>query len=94
MGDPQGRAWTEFGNIDKTGHNEGIGLAHRIPELIRNLVLRVEGLLDVGWQEVRIVTDHGWLLMPKGLPKTELPKYLTATAGVDVRWSRSLRRST
>jgi len=83
MGDPQGRAWTEFGNIDKTGHNEGIGLAHRIHELIRNLVLRVEGLLDIGWQEVRIITDHGWLLMPKGLPKAELPKYLTAT-----RWRR------
>jgi hypothetical protein len=83
VGDPGGRAWTEFGNVDRTGHNEGIGLAHRIPELIRDLVLRTEGLLEAGWQEVRIVTDHGWLLMPKGLPKADLPKYLTAT-----RWRR------
>jgi hypothetical protein len=83
VGDTGGRAWTEFGNIDRTGHNEGIGLAHRIPELIRNLVARIEGLLEAGWQEVRIVTDHGWLLMPKGLPKADLPKYLTAT-----RWRR------
>jgi hypothetical protein len=83
VGDPVGRAWTEFGNIDRTGHSEGIGLAHRIPDLIRNLVLRIEGLLEAGWQEVRIVTDHGWLLMPKGLPKADLPKYLTAT-----RWRR------
>jgi hypothetical protein len=83
VGDPGGRGWTEFGNIDRTGHNEGIGLAQRIPELIRNLLLRIEGLLEAGWQEVRIVTDHGWLLMPKGLPKTDLPKYLTAT-----RWRR------
>jgi hypothetical protein len=82
-GEPKGRAWTEFGKVDKTGHQEGIGLARRIPELIVTLVQRVESLLAAGWREVRVVTDHGWLLMPKGLPKTELPKYLTAT-----RWRR------
>ncbi len=30
-----------------------------------------------------MVTDHGWLLLPGGLPKTELPKYLA-----DTRWGR------
>ena len=40
-------------------------------------------MLEAGWQEVRIVTDHGWLLMPKGLPKADLPQYLTQT-----RWRR------
>lgn len=83
VGDPTGRAWTEFGNVDSTGHNEGSGMARRIPELMAELVLRIEALLAAGWQEVRVVTDHGWLLMPKGLPKCELPKYLTAT-----RWRR------
>ncbi len=82
-GDPIGRAWTELGNLDKTGHDEGTGLARRIPELVTSLVQRVESLLAAGWREVRIVTDHGWLLLPKGLPKTDLPKYLTAT-----RWRR------
>ncbi len=82
-GDPTGRAWTEFGNVDKTGHDEGTGLARRIPELLNTLVQRIEALLAAGWQEVRVVTDHGWLLLPKGLPKSELPKYLTAT-----RWRR------
>ncbi len=82
-GDPTGRAWTEFGNLDKTGHAEGSGLARRIPELLTTLVQRIESLLTAGWQEVRVVTDHGWLLMPNGLPKSELPKYLTAT-----RWRR------
>jgi hypothetical protein len=82
-GDPSGRAWTEFGNLDSTGHAEGSGLARRIPELLCNLVLRVESLLEAGWKEVRVVTDHGWLLLPKGLPKSELPKFLTAT-----RWRR------
>lgn len=83
LGESHGRAWTEFGNLDKTGHEEGIGLARRIPELIVSLVHRVESLLAAGWREVRIVTDHGWLLLPRGLPKTDLPKYLTAT-----RWGR------
>ena len=82
-GDPSGKAWTEFGNLDSTGHAEGSGLARRIPELLANLVDRVESLLEAGWKEVRVVTDHGWLIMPKGLPKSELPKYLTAT-----RWRR------
>jgi hypothetical protein len=82
-GDPSGKAWTEFGNLDKTGHEEGSGLARRIPELLTKLVQRVESLLESGWKEVRVVTDHGWLLMPKGLPKSELPKFLTAT-----RWRR------
>jgi hypothetical protein len=82
-GEPKGRAWTEFGNVDRTGHDEGIGLARRIPELVVTLAQRVESLLTAGWREVRVVTDHGWLLVPKGLPKSDLPKYLTAT-----RWGR------
>jgi hypothetical protein len=82
-GDPAGRAWTEFGNVDRTGHDEQSGLARRIPELLGNLVLRIESLLAAGWREVRVVTDHGWLLLPGGLPKCDLPKYLTAT-----RWRR------
>jgi hypothetical protein len=82
-GEPDGKAWTEFGNLDKTGHDEGCGLARRIPELLARLVQRVESLLEAGWKEVRVVTDHGWLLMPGGLPKCDLPKFLTAT-----RWRR------
>lgn len=82
-GDVEGRAWTEIGKLDQTGHNEGCGLANRIPELIELIANRIESLLAAGWKEVRVVTDHGWLLMPGGLPKTELPKYLTAT-----RWGR------
>ena len=82
-GDPTGRAWTEYGNLDSTGHNEGSGMARRIPELVATLVQRIESLLLAGWAEVRVVTDHGWLLLPNGLPKCELPKYLTAT-----RWRR------
>lgn len=40
-------------------------------------------LLAAGWVKVRVVTDHGWLLLPGGLPKVELPAYLTET-----KWAR------
>jgi hypothetical protein len=83
LGDPQGKAWAEYGNLDHLGHQEGLGLARRIPELLTDLVARIESLLAAGWREVRVVTDHGWLLVPGGLPKAELPKYLTLS-----RWGR------
>ncbi len=44
---------------------------------------RVVALLGSGWHRVRIVTDHGWLLLPGGLPKFELPAYL-----VETKWAR------
>ena len=83
LGDPEGKAWAEYGNLDHIGHQEGIGLARRIRELLTDLVARIESLLVAGWHEVRVVTDHGWLLVPGGLPKAELPKYLTVS-----RWGR------
>lgn len=44
---------------------------------------QIRFLLDAGWERLRIVTDHGWPLMPGGLPKTELHRSLTET-----RWGR------
>ncbi len=82
-GNPDGRGWTESGNLDQTGHQEQLNLARRVGELLDGLAERVTGLLAAGWEEVRVVTDHGWLLVPGGLPKADLPKYLTAT-----RWGR------
>ena len=82
-GDPSGRAWTEYGNLDKLGHSLQAKLAARIDEQIALLLERIESLLDVGWREVRVVTDHGWLWLPGGLPKVDLPKYLTQS-----RWAR------
>ena len=82
-GDPSGRAWTEHGNLDKLGHSLQAKLAARIDEQIALLLERIESLLDAGWREVRVVTDHGWLWLPGGLPKVDLPKYLTQS-----RWAR------
>ncbi len=69
--------WTELGNIDTYGHAQGWMLARRIPEEVTSIAHRVRSLLESGWTEVRIVTDHGWLLLPGGLPKAELPEHLT-----------------
>lgn len=83
IGDPSGMAWTEIGDLDTTGHAEGARLARRVDECVVELVERVQALFDAGWARVRIVTDHGWLMMPGGLPKRELHKSLVAS-----RWGR------
>ncbi|QOV89375.1 BREX-1 system phosphatase PglZ type B [Humisphaera borealis] len=86
VGKPQdgaGRAWTEYGEFDSLGHNLQVKLANRIDEQLELLVERIDALLAAGWRQVRVVTDHGWLLVPGGLPNTPLPKYLTES-----RWSR------
>jgi hypothetical protein len=82
-GDPNGRAWTESGDLDHYGHEHGVRLARDVDTQLSAVVERVQELRDAGWRRVRIVTDHGWLLVPGGLPKTELPKHQAET-----RWGR------
>ena len=82
-GDPSGAAWTEAGEIDKRGHHEGWKLAQSLAGERRDLARRIGRLLAAGWKEVLVVTDHGWLLMPLGLPKVDLKSFLTAE-----RWGR------
>lgn len=83
LGTPDGRAWTEYGALDQYGHAQGWKLAWRIEEELEGLVERIAALLRAGWKRVRIHTDHGWLLYPGGLPKQDMPAYLTKT-----RWGR------
>jgi len=82
-GDPSGSAWTEAGGLDKRGHNEGWKLARSVATEVRDLVSRIRALLKADWTEVIVVTDHGWLLLPGGLPKVELKLFLT-----EHRWGR------
>ncbi|CCJ35866.1 hypothetical protein BN140_0943 [Methanoculleus bourgensis MS2] len=77
-GDPEGRAWTECGNIDREGHDKGSELPVILDGELTTIERRIIDLLDAGWQQVRVVTDHGWLLLPGGLVKTELPPSLVA----------------
>lgn len=90
-GDPAGSAWTEIGKVDSHGHDEGWKLVERLEQEVTLLADRAKTLLAAGWKEVSVVTDHGFLIMPGGLPKIELPKYLV----VD-RWGRcaTLRETT
>jgi hypothetical protein len=82
-GNPSGSAWTEAGSLDKRGHTEGWKLARSIETEIRDLTGRIDALLKAGWKEIIVVTDHGWLLLPGGLPKVELKSFLT-----EHRWGR------
>jgi len=77
LGDPAGRAWTEMGAIDSYGHQYGWKLAHHLSGEIRNLASRIDSLISWGWKQVLVLTDHGWLLLPGNLPKTDLPEHLT-----------------
>ncbi len=72
-------AWTEFGSFDKYGHAQGAKLAWRVDEELDGLQQRVAELLHAGWAKVKVVTDHGWLVLPGGLPKSVLLKHLTGT---------------
>lgn len=80
VGDPTGVAWTEAGELDHRGHDLGVRLAHEVEVEVQRIAARIEELLDAGWSTVTVVTDHGWLLVPGGLPKNEdLPVAVTET---------------
>jgi hypothetical protein len=82
-GGPQSRGWCETGRIDSRGHDLGADLAQQLAGELGRVVATVERLFAAGWQSIRIITDHGWLLVPGGLEKFDLPGYL-----VESRWSR------
>lgn len=85
----QGPAWTESGAFDSTGHANGAALARRLGEEVRNLASRIRTLVEAGWHEVRVTTDHGWMLVPGNLEKAHLPEHLT-----EVRKGRCARLKT
>jgi len=77
LGEPSGFAWTELGAIDQYGHQHGLKIALRLEEEVQLLAERITALLNHGWRQVMITTDHGWLLLPGKLPKVDLPQHLT-----------------
>jgi hypothetical protein len=80
---PDAAGWREAGELDTLGHKLGARLAAMARVQVSLIGDEVLSLLESGWQQVRVVTDHGWLLLPEGLPKVELPTHLAAT-----KWSR------
>jgi hypothetical protein len=83
LGDGNGSAWCEFGNIDHEGHQRGWKLALLLESYINEILDQIEQLFLSGWKTIWVVTDHGWLLMPGELPKTDLPNVL-----VENKWGR------
>jgi hypothetical protein len=83
LGNGNGSAWCEFGDIDHEGHQRGWKIALLLDRYINDILEQIEQLFLSGWKTVRIVTDHGWLLMPGELPKTDLPAAL-----VKNKWGR------
>jgi len=82
-GQGKGNAWSEICIIDHEGHNKGWKLAKHIEEMLDEIEERILRLASAGWKSIRIVTDHGWLLLPGGLPKIEMPSVLTVN-----KWGR------
>ena len=80
---PTARGWAEYGEASHLGHALQVGLAGQIDGQLVLLLERIHALLKGGWKRVRVVTDHGWLLLPGGLPSVQLPHYLAGS-----RWAR------
>lgn len=66
-------AWSNTGDIDTLGHERQDSLPRQLDEQLERLVARITRLLEAGWTSVRVVTDHGWLYLPDGLPKMTCP---------------------
>ena len=78
------RGWLETDRIDKFGHrHEAATFARLVDQELETVAERIVHLLDAGWRSARIVTDHGWLWLPGGLPLVTLPRHLTES-----QWSR------
>jgi len=77
------KLWLEYGNLDELGHSQGWGLAKHIESTLAEIAVRIKDIFKAGWESVLIVTDHGWLISPTGLPKTDLSACLSES-----KWHR------
>lgn len=75
--------WAEIGQLDSLGHKLGARLVTHIPTELEAIADRVMQLLEGGWTRVKVITDHGWLLMPGYMKKVDMPRHSTET-----KWSR------
>ncbi|WP_413536268.1 BREX-1 system phosphatase PglZ type B [Rahnella inusitata] len=75
-GEPDGLAWLQTGDLDNLGHQQQRKLPLGIDDVLEEVADRICHLLDAGWKQIRVVTDHGWLWLPDQLPKADLEKPL------------------
>ena len=81
---PEQRLWAETGRFDEEGHALGARLAERLVQGVRDVADAVLSLVRSG-RDVRIVTDHGWLLMPGNLLCAPLDPGLVEPSGKRAR---------
>jgi len=74
--------WLEEGHFDRDGHDQQARMVNGLERELAALAGRVLRLARSG-RRLRITTDHGWLLLPGGLPVAKLDVGLTET-----KWSR------
>jgi hypothetical protein len=70
---PTSIGYAECGHIDSDGHVMGLRLAAQLHTEVVRISEYVQALKAAGWPRARIVTDHGWLLMPGGFEPIRLP---------------------
>jgi len=75
--DPERSYWVEIGNIDTRGHEEQSEMLKRADELFDEISEVIDTAIEAGVREMKIVTDHGWLMLPGGLPSAKIVKDLT-----------------
>lgn len=71
--------WPVKENVDTMGHEVGESLPVHIPAALDSIAQCVLDAFALGAKKVSVVTDHGWLWLPGGLPKYELPSGLAKT---------------
>lgn len=74
--------YAECGNIDHDGHAMGLRLAGHLHTEVARIAEYAASLKSAGWSTVRIVTDHGWLLMPAGFESVSLPPSAVVAKGL------------
>jgi hypothetical protein len=74
----------DYSHIDEDGHSLGWRIVQNFSRYIDEVVEKVEILFANGWSRVKILSDHGWLMMPGGLPKVNI-----AASLVDSKWGRT-----
>jgi hypothetical protein len=72
--------WKEVGRFDEEGHSLGARLAERIQDGVDEIAELILRYARQG-RRVRVVTDHGWLIIPGGLPYASMPSGLAAPSG-------------
>lgn len=77
------RLWVELGNLDELGHSQGWKLSKHIDGTLSEIVNAVKSIFAAGWQSLKVISDHGWLLSSVGLPKSELSHLLSES-----KWHR------